>query len=216
MKEALLVVDAHHYFCWEPNTIEKNEYKKVAARSIKEVLDKMRSKNRLIIFIMWPHPRENWFSSFQLAGETNFSGISGTTIAEYEKLVKDRKNSGLCYGCHYRDRLAEFLEHRHDPFEPIFFKDQTDAFTNGNLAKYLESKGVTVIKLVGGSTWACVLGTACGAVKNGFSVKLLSNCIVDPFTNRHSAIQWIRDVECYIPGNTKRDISVTVEWGLTV
>lgn len=161
--KALLVIDIDHGDGW--GFYSENKERKQVASAIKEILAAERANNGLIIFIVL-------MCSGASGQEAQYSleNIQGTKQSSLE--IK----TGDCLVCDTvvcGQRLAEFLEHRHDS-EPGFIKRRGNAFENKNLEKYLREKAVTEVELVGCNTDQCVKDTAAGALKAGFKVALLA------------------------------------------
>lgn len=201
--QALFVVDIDHYNNWKPDDIEKDGQKKQVAEEIKRLLEKKRARNEIIIFIVLSHRDKITGQEAQLRYNPQ------DTVQNNESLISKalkklginytqaaiEVESGVCVVCDELTenyRLAPFLEHRHrEPFEATFIKNNNDAFTNLKLTPYLRSIGVDEVVLAGCLTFACVLQTASGALRAGFDVTLLSNCVFEPFSDELSRQSWI-------------------------
>ena len=170
--KALLVVDIHNSWGWAKRTIESCETDRLVVLAIKSELEKARAAGDIVIFIMFPNGCNG--QEFQIS------------------------KNGKCIGCDTPDSLPEFFEHRHE-CEPVFFKNRCNAFTNHNLAEYLRSKDVADIILTGCATFVCVFDTAKGALKNGFDVTLLADCVSPPFQTDEwaDAKKWLASVQNY-------------------
>ena len=59
----------------------------------------------------------------------------------------------------------------------VFCKKQADAFSSEELVKYLKSKSITEIDMIGIDGNSCVKESAKGAIKSGFSVSIILSCI---------------------------------------
>ena len=58
-----------------------------------------------------------------------------------------------------------------------FAKEQADAFSSEELISYLNSEGVSEIEMIGVDGNSCIKASAKGAVKCGFIVSIVLNCI---------------------------------------
>ena len=87
---------------------------------------------------------------------------------------------------------------RHDDsFEPVFIKNQCDAFSNSELHVFLRQRGVTEIKLVGCNTFQCILQTAAGGLMHGFHVALLEEGTHPAFCNGADQNHWKELLKSY-------------------
>lgn len=59
----------------------------------------------------------------------------------------------------------------------VFCKKQADAFSSEELVKYLKSKSITEIDMIGIDGNSCVKESAKDAIKSGFSVSIILSCI---------------------------------------
>ena len=59
----------------------------------------------------------------------------------------------------------------------VFCKEQADAFSSAELISYLNSEGVSEIEMIGVDGNSCIKASAKGAVKCGFIVSIVLNCI---------------------------------------
>lgn len=184
-EEALLVIDVERRYNWTQEIIESDIIRKQRANAIKQilVLDRERAANGLRLFIICPN------------------GYGGQEI-QLERGQQSEIPNAPCIAC--GADLAEFLEHSHESFEPVFVKDDPDAFSNVYLALYLRGLGVKTVKLIGCNTWNCVLETAKGAVRNGFNVTLIEAGAYPPLDHRadYDEKRWIKGVSLSIPSNT--------------
>lgn len=185
-QKALLVIDMDHANGWAPESFKISSSIHVI-QSLQSRLHKWRHQNEGIIgFVMFP-------------GTT---GVMRNMFADCEvqfKLLCDKSvfpehgNTG-CVGCDapFNKRLASFLEHQHTPFEPVFIKYSLDAFRNKHLAPFLRTHGVEEVALAGCLTEECIECTAAGALKEGFHVTLLGDCVDYPVTSSESKQEWVR------------------------
>ena len=191
----LLVVDIEHEYGWGADITEYNIFETKIANNLKAVLANFRRDGIEIIFIMFPFFNGYGYSlapKYQLVRAhlpTNWEDWITTFPLRYKF-----KRPLNCLACENPHPMAPFLEHCHDPFEPVFFKNTMDAFGNPELIKYLRNRNVKSIGIAGCSTTACVQKTACGAMKNGLSVELLRDCIRPPFNNQDAERIWLNEV----------------------
>jgi nicotinamidase-related amidase len=198
--QVLMVVDVETIDGWEDKIEENNDQRKKVAETLMKEIGKRREKNETIVFVIFPPG------------------------AQYPKTQTSYKNTGgenvKCIGCHCNTGhlLAGFLEHRHEKSEPVFIKTNTNAFTNEDLAEYLRSKGVTEIALAGCERGFCIKDTAVGALREGFGVVLLSDCVHPPCPESHERYEetkneaWLRRVrEAALYENPDREISLKIE-----
>ncbi len=61
--------------------------------------------------------------------------------------------------------------------DTVLKKYKGDAFTNPELAKILERKGIEEIELVGVDGGGCVAATALGGIKNGYRVSIYTKAV---------------------------------------
>lgn len=171
-KRTLLVIDVDYADGWSRSLDDKEQR---VADSLVECLRNIRQARGNIVFVMFK-PNRN-ASVYQLRG------------------------SSICLGCtHTENKLAAFLEHSHNGrFEPVFVKNQCNAFTNPHLGEYLCKLGVRELVLAGCYRDACVLQTARGAVCAGFDVTLLEDCVSPPFPSSEEKQRWLEDVTCPMP-----------------
>lgn len=180
---AVLVVDIDNGHGWTQKNISENTDRQKFACNLKNLLEIGRSKKTKIVFVVWPNGR--------ILGNEFFI-----------------RNSFRCAPC--RDGgLAEFLGHRHahDKYEPVFYKNTGNAFDNTNLEKYLRTEGVTEIALAGCLTDCCVLFAANGALRSGFNVVLLKDCVYPSFCDDDEARNWVSVVK----SSADASLSVAVE-----
>lgn len=59
----------------------------------------------------------------------------------------------------------------------VISKSRADAFTNPELAEVLNSSGIRQIVIIGVMAEGCVRATVNGAIKRGFSVTVVSDCV---------------------------------------
>lgn len=195
MKKAMLIIDVEVVFGWYDRIENHEEDKKQVALNIKKTLDEERVKDRIIIFIIFPNSETNTAQlhfdrhiNSAFSNQRTYSGITDPTGSERQKTTN-------CLGCDrmVEEKIAAFLEHRHyqDAFEPVFTKDECDAFSNPLLAEYLRSENVEEVLLMGCSTEACILHTAQGALEAGFNVTLLEKCVYPQFQNEYTKQRWL-------------------------
>ena len=186
MSKALLVIDVDHGNKWSSNIEDLNEDREQVALAIRQTLAEWRASKGMIIFVVLTDTLPS---------------------SQIDQIATDNKRLE-CIVCDLpaNERLAGFLEHRHGAgYEPAFTKTTCDAFTNSELIGFLRSNGVTEVVLAGCSTFACVLHTAQGAVKNNFGVTLLERCTDPPFRYYEEKKHWIRSVTA-----EKADIPVVI------
>lgn len=190
IEKALLVVDIDYRDSWNPKSVSENTKRQQIAASLSNRLASARQAGIPVIFVMLdPY---------------------GVPRPSFEPQIKD---GGHCIGCDRgENKLAEFLEHRHGhAFEPVFVKKEGDAFTNPELAPHLRALGVKKVLLVGCNTFACIQGTAQGAVRHGFNVALIENSTYPPFSDFPlwgTPKTWIEKVQCCIPKNIEAHVAV--------
>lgn len=176
MKKTLLVIDIDHGNGWNSDIEKLNGDKKQIALAIKQTLEEWRASNGLIIFVV----------------------LAGDALPQQTSQVAIEHEGSGCIVCDSLNeyRLAEFLEHRHGVnYEPAFIKNSCNAFTNSGLISFLRSKCVTEVILAGCQTFACILETAQGAVRNGLGVTLLERCTHHPFCDNEGKQRWIQFVK---------------------
>jgi len=154
---ALLVIDMQERFGWDIPKKPSQE-RHYIGNNIAVGLQRARCTFRPIIFIVYggsPYRNPEYAQKYQLRGS--------------------------CEACNEAIGMVDFLKHRHDAnsFEPVFFKNQGDAFSNPNLHSYLLELGVREVTLMGCNTYSCVASTAIGALKKELGVTLLANCAYD-------------------------------------
>ena len=214
--DALLVIDVESDYGWKADTGKYEETQLRVAKNIKATLDKLRGERTEIIFVTFP-----FFGDYDLAERAQLVRASfpfEDWEAWFQKLPNGYKSLKLnfkrpnsCLACENPSPLAPFLEHRHDPFEPVFFKNKTDAFTNRSLIRYLNKRNTKSIGLAGCSTTCCVRDTACGAVKEGLSVELLQDCIYSPFDSSCcQKSEWLNTVRSNVPKIYEGTVSVQI------
>lgn len=80
-------------------------------------------------------------------------------------------------GCNKENFENEFAENLHCVSDYIFYKCKPSAFENPNLRNTLIALKVDTIEIIGVDGNCCVAQTAIDAVKQGFSVSLMIDCI---------------------------------------
>lgn len=184
LKQALIVIDVESRFGWKilagsrhrGRTAQKLRHvlqrvrsfflqdREYVAQKLQHVLQKIRSSGGLVIFVMYP--RGNYSDQIHYHGYC--SGCDGTS-----------------------SRLAPFLKHRHnDSGEPLFFKQEMDAFSNADLNDFLHNQGVQKLLLAGSETSRCVKETAKSALAHGFAVTLLNDCAYPPLRTQSAKTEW--------------------------
>ncbi len=180
--EALLVIDIDRGDMWQHKVGMLIEERKSVALNIIETLKTWRQVGGTIIFVVLVYSEKS-----QKTKKT-------------AQLAEDEHSK--CLACRLLpkgERLAGFLGHRHgENYEPVFLKEHNDAFTNSELISFLRSKGITRVFLAGCHTFACVLETARGALKNGINVTLLKNCVYRQ-PNQEEEKNWISEVAGFLP-----------------
>lgn len=167
--KALLIIDMDHSESWKPEIVSCEPKRQDVATSLKKMIAIARREDMKIVFVVFN-------SSLFEAGQKQFKC--------------DKKCSG-CIGCG-KNKLAEFLEHC--TAEPIFIKNDSDAFTNMELTLFLRSLEVRELLLCGCYTNDCVKATAKGAVKEGFNITLLDGAIYPPFKDVIVREEWLDEV----------------------
>lgn len=167
---AILVVDVNRGYGWSSDKNEQGTDGQNFVSNLKTLLERERRNGTKIIFVIWPTGR--------------FSG--------QEFFVRPSSVFGRCASCK-NGEMPDFLDHCHgkDLYEPIFFKNEADAFSNGNLSKYLYKEGITEVVLAGCVTTCCVLYTAIGARAAGFNVVVLKQCVLPPFSSEQNVERWM-------------------------
>ncbi len=195
MKRALLVVDIDHYNGWKPEDVVLDSEKERVAKAIKQTLDDERAKESVVAFVI-----VDWYDA---------TGQETQIQAAHRCHTEPKDQKGGCIVCDRSDveRLAAFLEHRHE-IEAAFIKKYCDAFTNYGLAKYLHSAGIKEIMLAGCYTSICILDTTRGALQNGFHVTLLDNCTYPPFENMPDKKGWIQRAKNAIPPGSSLRVQI--------
>lgn len=61
--------------------------------------------------------------------------------------------------------------------EPVFPKGLADAFTNGDLSRWIQDHGINIVVLAGAPVESCILATAKSALARGYGVKILTDCV---------------------------------------
>lgn len=189
--KALLVVDIDHKDGWSPEEISRDSVKQEIASAIQEILTQERMNGGMVAFVIYGNENSGQKSQFEVIAP----------IKQQPREDLESETSCLVCNPYSHDRLADFLEHRHDDarFEPAFIKGNINAFTNRAIAPFFKSKGVSEIVLVGCYTDCCVLETAKGAVREGFAVTLIEKCSYFPFGGEWEKTKWIRDVQAAAP-----------------
>ncbi len=182
--KALLIIDMDYSEGWSPDKIIDQPKRQSVATSLKKTIAMARRKNIKIVFVIYN-------SSLFEAGQKQFKC--------------DKKCSGCI--CCKRNKLAEFLEHR--AAEPIFIKNNSDAFTNTELTLFLRSLEIRELLLCGCYTNDCVMETAKGAVKEGFNITLLNDAIYPPFYDAIAKEYWLDQMCRYadLAGSSARIIN---------
>lgn len=192
--EALLVVDVEDDYGWGPDESRYGLIQSRVAANIKNALARFRSEGKQVIFVVYPFYSGYGFRDRVQLEKSRmpvndwrrwFGQLSSWAQTDFEK-------PSTCFVCETPHPLAPFLDHHHDPFEPVFFKNDPDAFENPALAAYLREQEVISISLAGCSTTCCVRHTATGALKNGFNVKLLRGCVHYPFKDTADEQKWLQ------------------------
>ncbi len=71
----------------------------------------------------------------------------------------------------------EFAEELILASDNVFCKMQADAFSSEELVSYLKAKSISEIEMMGVDGNSCIKASAKGAVKSGFHVSILLNCV---------------------------------------
>ena len=179
-KKTLLVIDVDYRDHWRVEDMNNDLDRRRAADSIVKKVSWARENNLPIIFIM----------------------------LEREQMTQVSKGS-RCIGCDRENKLPDFLEHKHAPFfEPVFVKTLNNAFSNPNLAKYLNKIGAMELLLVGYNTFACVADTAKGAIRAGFDVNLLEDAVYPSFKYEKDKTDWLELVSKSIPSGSRQNVAI--------
>lgn len=184
--EALLVIDVDLGDGWEheigkPSDIEWEKERQSVASHIVETLKDWRRAGKMVFFIVLVPEKE----------------LKKTRLAQLTD--DDRSQCVACHSLPAEFRLAKFLGHRHgENFEPVFLKDDSNAFTNSVLVNSLRAWGISKIFLVGCQTFVCVLDTARGAVKNGIKVTLLKDCVYPAFESDEKEKDWLKYATSFV------------------
>lgn len=182
-RKVLLIVDVDYSDGWEPGYISKNPERQQVINYIVSRLAWARSNSIPVIFVI-------------------------LDSALYKKHKSQLQYDGNCIGCGDGNKLAEPLSHRHGLFEPIFIKNDADAFKNPELAPYLRSIGAKELLLVGCNTFSCIQATARGAVEAGFDITLFEDATYPIFGSVSSKESWISEVR-YCAQDSKINVAVT-------
>ena len=180
MKEALLVIDVDLRNGWHdeiaPHVPRYSVERATVAQSIFKTVEEWRSSQKPIIFV----------------------ALTGDFLPAETKHQLHMKK-GPCLVCDPRSdcHIPKFLNHRHDPYEPVFLKGSNNAFTNPNLAKFLKKKGVERLVLTGCFTFMCVRDTARGGLANGFRVALLEQATYPQFDKELRKDRWVSSVRSW-------------------
>lgn len=180
-KTALLVVDIDYLDNWRPESIFQDSERREFADSLTAYLKLIRGTTIPAMPVI-----------FAMLDSSSTPRLSCEMQAQ---------SDSLCIGCDRKEnKLAEFLEHRHNgSFEAVFVKREEDAFGNPELAPYLRSLGVKHLLLVGCNTFACVRATAYGAVRAGFTIIVGEDCIFPRFAATKTKEAWLQEVRKRIP-----------------
>src|SRR6185503_19971481 len=92
-----------------------------------------------------------------------------------------------------------------------FPKHRNDAFTNPSLSRFLRENGIHEIYVTGLFAEGCIYGTINGAIKIGYSVNLLTDCLAaksDKKLNQMISKYRTMDVKCL----TTDDLYTTITW----
>lgn len=208
MKKALLVIDVDHGDEWDSQALHSDAEKHQVALAIKKLLDEEREKDHIIVFIILVKS-----SNTPISGQEAQYFQGNIDTPDHSKLLNLELKPEGCLACDISDKwkLAEFLRHRHsDKLEPVFIKNEYDAFKNKKLENYLRENGVTEIELVGCKTDCCLKETATGALKAGFRVTLLAKASYHlTIKNEADASWWAEDVK-RLAGLSNKDASISV------
>jgi len=174
---ALLVVDMEEHIRdkgrgWGQDSIADDPVRRRVAEALQQKLHETREASGLVVFSM-----NVIYPDAQYALEHDAPCMNCDASPEW----------GI------ETRLAGFLDHQHDPFEPVIFKPgyAGDVFLGSTLAEYLRLKGINEILLAGYSTHKCVLSTAVGARLEGFNVTLLEECVYPPIETEKAKRLWV-------------------------
>lgn len=206
--EALLVIDMDGADDWKNLSrfsLKDRDMRKFAVK-IRKMIDVKRAEGKLIIFITMPHEQcmgqESQISIVKPPEQDSERVLKNTSVNVYQLMMEEK-----CIGCCASGGLAEFLGHRHgEIFEPVFLKINYDGFTNNALINYCRDNGIDSVILSGCYTFACVLGTALGALRNGINVKLDARHVY-PQMNSRDVKAWMGFVEENIRSSPENNAS---------
>lgn len=209
---ALLVIDIDSTNGWRVDDYHNLEgERKEVASHIVTLLIESRKKRIPIIFIVYPTivshleaqlPLDKNHRRFRI-----FRRFIKRTFLQNKNFIFADKPCMVCDKT-AKTRIPQFLEHRHgNEFEPVFLKHTNDAFSNNLLAPYLRKVGITELTLTGCNTFRCVLATAIGAVKKGFSVTLVKSCAYPQYADDRYE-EWLERVKENVP--KRKNLSVQI------
>lgn len=158
---AMLVVDVDHQNGWRPEQIAQSPALQKVSAALSKKLTATRQEAGLVVMVMSP-------PDFYIKNRRRDS----VRPTDESQMVFDDH----CRGCEGTYKLAEFLQHGHSPYAPLFVKTRDSAFTNPRLAPYLHSQRVKEVLLAGCNLFGCLLETARGAIRESFRVTLLDDC----------------------------------------
>ena len=72
--------------------------------------------------------------------------------------------------------------------ERIFYKNVLDGFQSGELHRFLQSKGIGHLVIVGLTTEVCVLNTAFSAMNHGYAVTIIDECCASNNPTAHQLV----------------------------
>ncbi|MGC2457427.1 MAG: isochorismatase family cysteine hydrolase [Gallionellaceae bacterium] len=85
------------------------------------------------------------------------------------------------------------------PALPLFPKEKSDAFSNADLNRYLQSNQITNLLIAGVMTEACVRATTAGAIQHGYQVTVVSDGVEsDKHWKKAFGLWWMRRLGAHI------------------